>query len=302
MWKYLMIVATWAAVSLVSAADSEATGPVKVALLPVRQTPTRQSPGLSDEKLSAAIHVEFTKAADFQLVEFAEFQEQAQNQLVEDALFELLVTDDLAQTLQRLAALDTDAGRRQAYAHAARQLQIQYLAEVTLTEQRDRTEVYYQLKDPVESRVVLARSFGHPSRDAGGVARETARLKGEQAQAEKLNPVVNSLTMLIGEAREPKGAQTATSVPANSPLLGTAPVSDVLAQSDFQTLLKAVKNTGPTTPTNTGNALPWRTSSPLERNQVVIAMADGGMNDVDIARQMGMTRDEVRLVLSAGQR
>jgi hypothetical protein len=133
------------------------------------------------------------------------------------------------------------------------------------------------------------------------LARETARLKGEQAQAEKLTPVVNSLTSLIGEAREPKGARTATGS-VDSPLSSIAPVSDVFGQSDFQTLLKAAKETGSPEPSNAANAFPWRAPSPIERNQVVIAMADGGMKDVDIARQMGMTRDEVRLVLSAGQR
>lgn len=35
-----------------------------------------------------------------------------------------------------------------------------------------------------------------------------------------------------------------------------------------------------------------------ERNQMVRAMASGGMSDLDIARQLGMTRQEVRLVVS----
>jgi hypothetical protein len=40
----------------------------------------------------------------------------------------------------------------------------------------------------------------------------------------------------------------------------------------------------------------------LERNKVVAAMAEGGMSDLDIARQMGMTRDEIKLILNVHQK
>jgi hypothetical protein len=35
-----------------------------------------------------------------------------------------------------------------------------------------------------------------------------------------------------------------------------------------------------------------------ERNQIAIAMAAGGMSELDIARQLGMTRDEVHIIVS----
>ena len=41
--------------------------------------------------------------------------------------------------------------------------------------------------------------------------------------------------------------------------------------------------------------------SSLERNQVVTAMQGGGMSDAEIARQVGMTREEVRMILSLNQ-
>ncbi len=61
----------------------------------------------------------------------------------------------------------------------------------------------------------------------------------------------------------------------------------IMAQDDFQSLLSVEKKTG------TGSV-----SDARERNQVIVSMASGGMNDVDIARQMGMPRDEVRMVVN----
>jgi hypothetical protein len=111
------------------------------------------------------------------------------------------------------------------------------------------------------------------------LARETARIQGQQTKADRLTPLVDGLRGLVSEAKESKPAPV---------------TSDMMAQSDFQTLLKAVQTTSKT-PDQSVSAY---TSSKADRNQVMLAMASGGMTDVDIARQMGMTRDEVRLVMS----
>ena len=53
-----------------------------------------------------------------------------------------------------------------------------------------------------------------------------------------------------------------------------------------------------------GDILPFDADATMDlipRRQVVKAMEAGGMSDVDIARQMGMTRDEVRMILSLNQ-
>ncbi len=118
------------------------------------------------------------------------------------------------------------------------------------------------------------------------LARETARVQGQKAQAERLTPLVDGLRTIVNESHE---AQTAT---AKAPLQA----SGVMAQDDFRTLLSVVQRG------NGSGAHSLPSSSPTERNTVVTAMAAGGMTDIDIARQMGMTRDEVRLILSMSQR
>lgn len=105
------------------------------------------------------------------------------------------------------------------------------------------------------------------------LARETARVRGNQGKAEKLAPVVEQLQNLV----------------KNGPVSKTPQSPGILGQSDFQTLLSASQTQATSSPGLKTND---------ERSQVVSAMASGGMNDIDIARQMGMTRDEVQMVLN----
>ena len=103
------------------------------------------------------------------------------------------------------------------------------------------------------------------------LARETARLKGSQQTADKLTPVVSQLKTLVTRQQESSPAEP----------------TGILAQDDFKSLLSVSKKTESSS-----------VSDARERNQVIVAMASGGMNDVDIARQMGMPRDEVRMVVN----
>jgi hypothetical protein len=109
------------------------------------------------------------------------------------------------------------------------------------------------------------------------IARETALARGSQDQAERLKPVVDGLRSAVQTSQDQNNAK---------------PVSKVMAQDDFQTLLAA---------TSSQPANPIRDMSALERTQVVTAMQGGGMSDAEIARQVGMTREEVRMILSLNQ-
>jgi hypothetical protein len=111
------------------------------------------------------------------------------------------------------------------------------------------------------------------------LARETALQNGKRAQAERLNTVVGSLKTMVTSTPETKSAVLPTGV---------------MAQNDFKSLLAAAKGAGQTNSS--------ATPSGTERNQVVAAMAGGGMTDLDIARQMGMTREEVKLILNVQQK
>jgi hypothetical protein len=121
------------------------------------------------------------------------------------------------------------------------------------------------------------------------LARESALAQGKQAHANRLSPVVENLKSLVNTSQETKTASTA----ATTQKQNSTPAQPIgmMAQSDFQTLLSAAKSVQPSQRTFSSNNI-------SERNQMVRSMAGGNMMDVDIARKMGMTREEVRLIIN----
>lgn len=117
------------------------------------------------------------------------------------------------------------------------------------------------------------------------LAREMALSRGGQAQAERLTPVVDGLREAANAARTQPPARTLSSQPTGA-----------LAGDDFQTLLAATQ-VAQSTPSTQRLA-----SAPTDRGQVAAAMASGGMNEIDIARHLGATREEVRLMLSVSRK
>ncbi|MCU0916577.1 MAG: hypothetical protein MUC88_18745 [Planctomycetes bacterium] len=144
----------------------------QVALLPLTQQDSSNAQGLSDDELTTALLIELTRTAEFQLVEFSRLHESFEDRLVDDAVFELLITDDLTQTLQVLDAFSTEVGRHTLYGQTARQLGVQYLIETACQARRDRVEVSYKLIDTQANRIVFARTLAG---DHTGIVRETAK-------------------------------------------------------------------------------------------------------------------------------
>lgn len=128
------------------------------------------------------------------------------------------------------------------------------------------------------------------------LTRETARVQGQPEQAEKLKPVVEQLKSLAEGANQAK----ATTAPQKTTAHSIPPSGGILAQEDFKTLLSAVQKSQILPTSNQPAGL--RPTSSLERNQMVVSMAGGGMSALDIARQMGMTLDEVNMVIRLNQK
>jgi hypothetical protein len=130
------------------------------------------------------------------------------------------------------------------------------------------------------------------------LARESALAQGKQTQASKLSPVVDDLKNLVsGSGQTAQSTPTSMTAPTQKveSSANTVPAkpSGMMAQSDFQTLLNAAKSVQSGGRVSASNNI-------TERNQMVRSMASSNMMDVDIARRMGMTREEVRLILSVG--
>lgn len=113
------------------------------------------------------------------------------------------------------------------------------------------------------------------------LAREAALAKNRQAQANRMNPIVEEMRGLVANSYQTQPS---------------APTGGVMGQSDFRALLDVARS-HTDQPVSTG-----ATSSALERNRLISAMSEANMSDVDIARQFSMSREEVQLILSAQQK
>jgi len=105
------------------------------------------------------------------------------------------------------------------------------------------------------------------------LAREAARQRGVKDQANQLDPVIDRLQTLANP-----GSEKTEERPAG-----------VLAQSDFKLLMQVVNN-------EQTNQSPIQNLQ--ERNKMVNSMSAGGMSELDIAKYLGITRDEVRTILN----
>jgi hypothetical protein len=113
------------------------------------------------------------------------------------------------------------------------------------------------------------------------LARETALAKGGEDQANRLNPVVNGMQALITQS------QTSSNKPnVDQGLMG---------QDDFKQMLDVAQS-------KPVSSIDSSSQNVLERNQMIQSMAAANMTDLDIARQMGISREEVNLIVSIGER
>jgi hypothetical protein len=132
--------------------------------------------------------------------------------------------------------------------------------------------------------------------------RETALAKGRNAQANRLEPVMEEMRGLA-QSSQPANPVQPTAKPAVQPAV--APAAGILGQSDFQRLLEVSRSSQPAKPQAAQSARAVEASSganslaaTLERNRLMSAMSAANMSEVDIAKQFGVSRDEVRLVLN----
>jgi hypothetical protein len=130
----------------------------------------------------------------------------------------------------------------------------------------------------------ISNSLLNDTLTLAALARETALARGSQAQAQKLDPVVQGLRRLVVAAQSPEAG------PPPPPETGPAlpPAGGLLASNDFQTLLAARAGAGSGLPADAA----------ADRLQAARAMLSGGMAEVDIARSLGITREEVQMLAS----
>lgn len=109
------------------------------------------------------------------------------------------------------------------------------------------------------------------------LAREVALEHGEHEKAERLTTVINQLRQL-----SPSTSQAKSSLPKeeSNVLMEIRRDSSALEQS---------------------NPLSFGNTSINDRNRMILVLSAGGMTDIEIAKQLGITQEEVRIILRLSQ-
>ncbi|MBI9047898.1 MAG: hypothetical protein JEZ00_00645 [Anaerolineaceae bacterium] len=109
------------------------------------------------------------------------------------------------------------------------------------------------------------------------IAQETALRRGNDLQADRMQPVVEKLRSILTKERS------------------AAPIepSSEMKESSFKTLmsLKEQQVDG-----NVSSTIPME-----EKQRIVTALSAGGMGETDIAKQLGVARDEVRMIVNLSE-
>jgi TolB-like protein len=110
-----------------------------------------------------------------ELIEFGRLSEAYEKQLVDDAVFELLVTDNLKHILAKLDALESRTARLAEYCKIGQEAGIDYLVDTSIQQDSMHLRVTYRIISTETSRIVLAKSFYDVPNDPVGVCDEIAK-------------------------------------------------------------------------------------------------------------------------------
>lgn len=123
------------------------------------------------------------------------------------------------------------------------------------------------------------------------LARQAALAKGNKERVSALETIAESLHQVAAASLAEEGTSAAQK--------SSASVSE-LKNRAFKSLLKTLQDDNKKSAPNAllGAESPILEGKSAERNHIIMAMADAGMSEVDIARQFGITRAEVHAIIS----
>jgi hypothetical protein len=155
-------------------ADRETPG-CRVALLPIEQSSARPHARISNKRLEQLLEVQFTHLKNVSLIDYEQLTQLVDQSLVDDAVFELLITDGLLETLAHLDTLQSASAKLQEQLKVAHDRNIRYLIQTSITPIRRQWHVSYRITDTKTGAVVHARSFYEVDNRPAIVAQELAK-------------------------------------------------------------------------------------------------------------------------------
>lgn len=154
-------------------------------LLRQQEVPSRWQVG--EEFFGDELRVLLGKWGDWQLVPLVYVEQEIEQVLVDEAVFEILVTGDLVETLAHLEANENEAVMVEQYCRGARAIGVDMLVDVSIRELRSNMHVTYRVIDTSDGCCVAAKSFWYgPNLPGGADVMISRRLERTLWQVEHL--------------------------------------------------------------------------------------------------------------------
>jgi len=147
----------------------------KIVLLPIEQISIAKSSEISEWQLTNAMLTHLPGIKHFQIADFAELSKAFDDKLVDDAVFELLVTDDLKQTFTKLDAIEARSALLAEYCKAGKEQKINFLTDISIQQVSTQLKVTYKIIDTKTAKIVMVKSFYDVPNDPFGVSEEIAK-------------------------------------------------------------------------------------------------------------------------------
>lgn len=131
----------------------------RVVILPIEQASVRPHARVSERRFMDMLEVQFSRLTNVVLLDHHQLTRLVDQTLVDDAVFELLVTDSLAETLARIDTLQPATAISQEQMKVAHDRNIRYMIRTSITPIRRQWHISYSITDTETGAIVHARSF-----------------------------------------------------------------------------------------------------------------------------------------------
>ena len=147
----------------------------RITLLPIEQANMSESTKISEGELTDTILIQLTRLENFQLAEFAELSKAFDDKLVDDAVFEILVTDDLKQTFAKIDAIKARSALLAEYCKVSKEQKIDFLVDISIQQDSTQLKVTYKIISTKTAKIIMAKSFYDVPNDSIGVSDEIVK-------------------------------------------------------------------------------------------------------------------------------
>lgn len=146
-----------------------------VTFLPIQQQQADKQSVVDESLIETAFRSQMKRLTGVTEVKYFELDEAMNRQLVDDAVFELLVTNDLKQTLNLLETLENKDAQQKHMCRIAAQNKIDYLVSISTQTKQNKLVISYDIIETQTHRSIECKIYTDVLNDPLGTVSDLAK-------------------------------------------------------------------------------------------------------------------------------